>query len=1469
MSFGTLLPLIFLVGVPVIIILYLMRPKGTKKVIPSVMLWKNAERNEKSVTFSRKLIRNILMFLEIAALLFLMFAAMSPVIKRKAQNSFKKSVIIIDTTGSMQFMSDGKETRFEKAIKDAVDYVDSASGEISVIASGKNSELLINSSRDKQRIKRTLRKLKCQDTTGDLNKTEGLIRTLDVNNVAFFTDGTGAAELSINIDKVNMEVFSYGVGSDNVALTQMSMKKKSSGLYDIALGYNVFSEYRARFDLSVYDGKDNLLEVRTIDTGDSPSGSALMTDKEVEGSYVRGEITGITFYDKSSDVKSVKDGLIRDNTAYAVTSSEEDYDAYFVGVSNVYLERAYKAATGNNVIKVGSDSEIGNDDKKKIAIYDNDALVTSDFSRIVMGAKEGAEEKIDGAMVNVRPGELMTDIGEFSFGSNELSVLSVPDWGHTFMYVTDKAGEERAVAYYGEHDSVREIVLGFDIRNSEFPLMAEFPIFITDAVGFLTDESMVKDDYIEAGDMVTLSPSLDESLRVKASDLTLSGIYNVGDEYFVVRYPVTESNDITDKEATVFSNVTDYGVRLSSLKQLCLILAFILLLADWIIYAFRSRAGFGVEFLVRVVLLLIILFAALGINLPGRKKKTATVFVVDLSDSSKQNLERSEEYLRKRVAELPSGEVYAVVTFGKDALTDQFITDEKNFLQIATAPSGIDTDIEGAVGYAASLLPDERSGRIVLLTDGKETLGDINNTSDLIRENDIEICAYIYDDQEIQDVYVQSVDMPEKLYSGDGYKLKTTVYSTYDTDAELKVWDGSKEKSSSKVHLTAGENTFVFDEVAGDKSIEERHVTVEASGDNVEQNNDMVAGSIVDVSRKVLLVSGLSTDSSGFDQLLKSINVETTVVSANNAPDSLVGMLGYKTIILDDASIKDLPEGFINNIESYVKDYGGGLITTGGTESYAPGGYRDSILETVLPVNMTPKGIDESPSQALVMVIDCSGSMESTVNDKDSHRKIDIAVAAANEAVENLRDRDYVGVVTFSDSFEWRQPLTKVEDKDEIMDAIDAIGIQGGTVIKPAVIEAADKLSKVDTGTKHIILLTDGEGETKDFSDAVKKINDNNITLSSIAVGTDSDKTLLEQLAKECGGRYYYSENASDVPKIFTEEVYLSGDTYYKNGDYELELSAGNKLLEGLYSEGVPHISGYIGTSTKNGAREVIISSEEDPILSYWQYGLGTTASWTTNSSGSWNEGLAGMDDYAEMWKRMLDLTEIQSQSGSDSLSMVRRRGKLEVSYYAAQYSDKTKITAVYNTPSGESGNIMLTSSEPGKYTGSFDTDEMGIYAISVTRKEGDEFAAGVSAIETVQFSDEYRKDISNQGFINFVEQNGRILDDNTKLYTKLKTRNRSKKNISYILIVIAIFLLITDIVIRRFDLVHRFKNRHSFRKNSLKEIEDKNKADKNKAEKPAKKKKVKAVEEKKKEEASEDMLDTSALLKKKSDRNL
>ncbi|MDE7183785.1 MAG: BatA and WFA domain-containing protein, partial [Lachnospiraceae bacterium] len=125
MIFESLWPLLFLTAVPVIIILYLLKPKGEDYLISSNLLWKELLKNEQSRTFFEKFVRNILMYLQILITVLLLIALMSPFIKVDGQGGGRK-ILLLDTSGSMQHMTGSGQTRMEEAIEQACDYVQAA-----------------------------------------------------------------------------------------------------------------------------------------------------------------------------------------------------------------------------------------------------------------------------------------------------------------------------------------------------------------------------------------------------------------------------------------------------------------------------------------------------------------------------------------------------------------------------------------------------------------------------------------------------------------------------------------------------------------------------------------------------------------------------------------------------------------------------------------------------------------------------------------------------------------------------------------------------------------------------------------------------------------------------------------------------------------------------------------------------------------------------------------------------------------------------------------------------------------------------------------------------------------------------------------------------------------------------------------------------------------------------------------------
>ena len=101
MIFESLWPLALLSAIPVVIILYLLKPRGKDYRISSNLLWDKLFRNMQSKTFLEKFIHNLLMYLQILILVVLILALMSPYLNREGR-SRGNVILVFDTSGSMQ-----------------------------------------------------------------------------------------------------------------------------------------------------------------------------------------------------------------------------------------------------------------------------------------------------------------------------------------------------------------------------------------------------------------------------------------------------------------------------------------------------------------------------------------------------------------------------------------------------------------------------------------------------------------------------------------------------------------------------------------------------------------------------------------------------------------------------------------------------------------------------------------------------------------------------------------------------------------------------------------------------------------------------------------------------------------------------------------------------------------------------------------------------------------------------------------------------------------------------------------------------------------------------------------------------------------------------------------------------------------------------------------------------------------------
>ena len=1493
MSFTSLWPLAFLAAIPIIIILYILKPRGKDLEISSNILWQHLFKNRQSKTFFEKFLHEILMYLQIVIMCLLILSLMAPFVMMRSRTG-ASTVLIIDTSLSMQHKNPNGKTRLEEAKEEALAFVGSASGEVSLITVGNEARILLTNSTDRNRMREAINSIEGTDQEGSVAEAYHLASTMECDTATILTDGEGVKVASEFAENIHAEVIDVGEAVNNVSLDYLAYSDTN---HDVAARYTNYSDGKAFLDITLYDAAGNILADQETSVEAGKSGSVLFSDIRTEDSYLRAEISAIRF---ETDASS-KDSLALDNSAYALTQRAGETKGILISQGNTFVERAYYAVTGEDLTKTLSDGALsaGN---YNVVIYDagyepvgakggrddreGNTRTTLDQLRFV---NSGGAESLSHVVVKVHSSEVTPGLGEFTLGANTVQAFDLPEWATSFMEVDGKC-----VGYYGINGDHKEVVVGMDVRETDFAVKAEFPVFMAGSLSYLANRSLLAQDLYQVGDALVFNPSAEvaadeimfypvpadgEGMPALMADTTRSGLYQIvgGDktEYLILR-AASAGHDGRIVAEDIKGSGTMNAVRARrGMRNFLLILAFLLLIVEWILYVRKMNYKKKFYLILRTVLLALLVLSLLGLRLPKPSKNVTTVFLVDMSVSDEENIKEFDDFIDEQLAHMPKNNRYAIVTFGRSATVDQFVTDRDMYMGLRAKTDSTATNYEMALQRAASMLPADGAGRILVLTDGRETAGNIDNAASVFLSDDIALESVLIPAVSGDDCYVKAVDMPETLHSGESYYMTVSVESNYDTPAEIVLTSGGREVAREAVRLQRGNNEFVFEETVSADEVETYEVHVEAPGDTCAENNAYSAYAEVEDAPKVLVIKGKNEGGNAFENVLDAAHVNYEFQRPGKAPATLHDLLQYKAVILENVYKDELPEGFLDNLETYVKDYGGGFCACGGEDSFMLGGYNDSPIETVLPVNMELRGTLEIPSTAIVMVIDHSGSMTTYAGNGATY--LDVAVEAAKRGVQSLRPEDLVGILAFDDRYTWAHHLSDASDKKRIESDINSITDGGGTTIKPALEEARQELGKCSAEVKHIILLTDGMGETYDFSDVTDKINRDGITLSTVAVGQYSDTMLMQQLANDCGGRYYFADYDTDIPRIFAQEVYMGGDTYIKNGEYNVFPRVSHEITNGLFTEGWYNVHGYIASSPKTGASELLVSGMDDPILTVWQYGLGKTAAWNSDVDGGWTAAYSGEENYAEMWKRIIDFIAGTPNIGEDYLEVENKDGRTVLTYHTDEYSDTTGIDGIFTAPGGNTGNVEFTTAEPGVFTAEIDSLETGLYNISVRRNDDDQVTGAFTTATVVQYSDEYRFDVTEVKYRSFIDRYGSWIDLDTNVWRPIQSNRSGSFDLTNIFLILAILLFLMDIAGRRFGYDPVFRKKKKKGKAVAAEQEavltPQDTAVVQEAEQvpqaAAKTSKKKAKPKKTSVDDDLDGLDTSALLKKKQDRNI
>ena len=827
----------------------------------------------------------------------------------------------------------------------------------------------------------------------------------------------------------------------------------------------------------------------------------------------------------------------------------------------------------------------------------------------------------------------------------------------------------------------------------------------------------------------------------------------------------------------------------------------------FMLYSYKKFKPFSKNqkkiFITRIVIYVLLILSLANISVKIKGRNITTIFLLDSSESASEFKNLGKEFIANSILEMPKGNKAGVVLFGLDTKLDQGISKSKEYKSLGEVPIVTSTDIESAIERAYSLFDKNTSKRIVLITDGEENNGDMLKSIPIINNNNIDFKVLEITKQSKDEVYVDKITVPDNTAVEEEFTVTIDIKSNVQTNATISLFSGRVKVSDQNVTLQKGNNTFVFRDKQLTGGFKSYRVLVEAENDNLKINNEGTTFTNVKDKPYILVVNGINGGEEEISKILKEGGANVKVINPAAAPSNLNEFLEYKTVVLNNVHIDDLPKGFVNNVKSYVKDYGGGIVTFGGEDAYALGGYKDTELEEVLPIYMDKRGKNEVPGISINLVIDKSGSMSSETGSGISN--LTLAKEAAIKALENLREVDDISVISFDDKYNFVVPLQKITDRSSIEDLILGISLGGGTSIYPSLEQGYYTQMESTAKIKHTILLTDGQDgyAYENYMDLLNNFNMNNITLSTVAVGTEADRNLLSSLAQVGGGRSYYTDIYTDIPRIFAQEVLLSAGTYVLNEEFTPKILTTHEILSGVKtSDGIPSLLGYIGTAIKENAVEILSSNNDEPVLAAWEYGIGRAVSFTSDITGEWSSNYINWDYGPQLFKNMVYYT-IPNYSGEGTLDIYQEGSMAKIDFYSDVVNKDSKVNGIYTDENGEGGSFELIQTEPGKYTAQVPLSSLGFYNFNVREELNGEVESNYNGALAMQFSEEYKFNENNDKLDVVVKDtNGTFITTPEEVFLGKFENNYKTINLTNPLLLIALILFLIDVAYRRLNLV-------------------------------------------------------------------
>ncbi|MDM3870352.1 VWA domain-containing protein [Porticoccus sp. W117] len=660
----------------------------------------------------------------------------------------------------------------------------------------------------------------------------------------------------------------------------------------------------------------------------------------------------------------------------------------------------------------------------------------------------------------------------------------------------------------------------------------------------------------------------------------------------------------------------------------------VLLLAAAAIWFFPKRGIDRKQGVLRTLLLVLLILSLAKPAFLVPDDRRYQVFVIDRSASlSELQRTQGEAVLANMIDSLEDNANISVISVG-DTGNSPEIAKSHSLYTVNNLLS--ESDIGTALQAAVNLIPEGGSGAITLISDGLATDRSWASVAKIIADRGIPLNSYDLG-LDLSDIYPAEIVVDGPVSAGQTFQVGVVVAGKSSAVQVRLLDDSQQEIARSAVFSSEGRTQVALDVELDKPGFSSLTVEVMAlSNDSNPDNNRLVHTLAVQGDTQVLYIG--QQVYGGAEALANVLGTGFQVVASDN--QQLHGNFdfsGYDLVVIDDMPASGLSEPFQERLKVAVAETGLGVIFSGGESSFGPGGYYNTHVADLLPVELQKKSDKKDPTTGLAIIIDSSGSMQGT--------RLDIAKQVARLAVQGLQPYDQIGIVEFYGAKHWAVPMQPVANKIEVDRAIGRVQAIGGTVLYPAIEEAYFGLKNLDTRFKHLLILTDAGVEDSNYEALLRRVSKDGINVSTVLINSDVHGNAMRNMANWGKGRFYSVSDRQSLVELVLKQPFKKQPPVYKQGEFPLKSSSGKGWWGDVDRSRIPGLQGYMEVSLRNDAESILdVAGNRHPVLASWRYGQGRVTALMTELVGADTAGWRQWSDYGRLLSRVLRRSSRQSE---------------------------------------------------------------------------------------------------------------------------------------------------------------------------------------------------------------------------------